>query len=130
MAQDGIPRAEPEGEDTLTIAPGQTYDLLFRELYPGKWVVHCHMFVHSHDTSDTHAHDESGMVGMTAVVHVTGDPVSDSPGLMDALGSLTAPIRSPQFGAVAAFGLGTLGSALVRRRRRPSRAATPLTRNS
>ena len=86
VAQDGIPSEQPEQMDTLTIAPGQTFDLLFSEPYPGKWVLHCHMFVHSHMTDDVHPPGESGMNGITAIVNVTGSPdpddvsdVADSP---------------------------------------------------
>jgi FtsP/CotA-like multicopper oxidase with cupredoxin domain len=80
VAQDGMPRVQPEQMDTLTIAPGQTFDLLFEQVYPGKWLIHCHMFVHSHMNADEHPPGESGMNGMVAVVNVTpasgGDDLS------------------------------------------------------
>jgi heme/copper-type cytochrome/quinol oxidase subunit 2 len=68
MAQDGMPKPQPEQMDTLTISPGQSFDLLFEQRYPGDWVIHCHMFIHSHMNADTHPPGESGMNGMTAIV--------------------------------------------------------------
>lgn len=79
MAQDGIPLADPPGMDTLTISPGQTYDLLFTQKYAGDWVIHCHMFIHSHMTGDTHPPGESGMNGMTAIVRATERGPDDPP---------------------------------------------------
>jgi plastocyanin len=70
VAQDGIPKAQPESMDTLTISPGQTYDLLFSERYPGDWVIHCHMFIHSHESADVHADGSSGMNGITAIFRI------------------------------------------------------------
>ena len=74
MAQDGLAKLQPESMDTLTISPGQTFDLLFTQQYPGDWVIHCHMFIHSHMNADTHPPGESGMNGMTAIVRATGAP--------------------------------------------------------
>ncbi len=79
MAQDGIRKDQPESMDTLTISPGQTFDLLFTEQYPGDWVIHCHMFIHSHMTADTHPPGESGMNGMTAIVRVAERSPDDPP---------------------------------------------------
>jgi plastocyanin len=75
VAQDGMPKPQPESMDTLTISPGQTYDLLFSERYPGDWVIHCHMFIHSHENADVHAEGSSGMNGMTAIFRIAApDP--------------------------------------------------------
>jgi plastocyanin len=90
MAQDGIRKPEPESMDTLTIAPGQTFDLLFSEQYPGDWVVHCHMFVHSHMNMDTHPPGESGMNGMTAIVRVTGKPQPKPPAATESIRASSA----------------------------------------
>ncbi|MDQ2650056.1 MAG: multicopper oxidase domain-containing protein, partial [Actinomycetota bacterium] len=77
MAQDGLPKPRPEQMDTLTISPGQSFDLLFAQRYPGDWVIHCHMFIHSHMSGDTHPPGDSGMNGMTALVRATGEPLTD-----------------------------------------------------
>lgn len=75
MAQDGLPKPRVEQMDTLTISPGQTFDLLFEQRYPGDWMIHCHMFIHSHMNADTHPPGESGMNGMSAIVRAApGDP--------------------------------------------------------
>lgn len=123
VAQDGIPASSPEGMDTLTIAPGQTFDLLFRQVNPGTWLIHCHMFVHSHMTADEHPPGESGMNGMVSLVEVTGDPVD--PDLADVAPARSLVDRIPlslERGA-AAPGAALLGlaalAALRRRRRRP-----------
>jgi plastocyanin len=71
VAQDGIRRVRPERMDTLTIAPGQTFDVVFQQVHSGKWLLHCHMFVHSHVNADTHPPGDSGMAGMAAVIDVT-----------------------------------------------------------
>ena len=75
MAQDGLAKPQVEQMDTLTISPGQTFDLLFEQRYPGDWMIHCHMFIHSHMNGDTHPPGESGMNGMSAIVRAApGDP--------------------------------------------------------
>lgn len=106
MAQDGIPKKDPEGMDTLTISPGQTYDLLFTQKYPGDWVIHCHMFVHSHKSEDTHPPGESGMNGMSAIVRVAerspDDPPITEPAALSA-DSGGADDSSPVVPAVAAL---------------------------
>lgn len=114
VAQDGLSRVQPERMDTLTIAPGQTYDLLFKQVYPGKWLIHCHMFVHSHVNADEHPPGESGMNGMVAVLDVA--PASAS-GALPFLPISTAGRPGLDVIAVAVVG-GSL--AVVRRRRRKS----------
>ena len=80
VAQDGMRRLKAESMDTLTIAPGQTYDLLFEQVHPGKWLLHCHMFGHSHVNEDAHPPGDSGMAGMAAMFDVT--PSAQSPTLL------------------------------------------------
>ncbi len=79
MAQDGIRKDQPESMDTLTISPGQTFDLLFTQKYAGDWMIHCHMFIHSHMSGDTHPPGESGMNGMSAIVRVAERSPDDPP---------------------------------------------------
>lgn len=60
-ARDGIPLDQPYWADTINIAPGERYSVLFQTDKPGAWVWHCHIL--------NHAERESGMFGMvTAVV--------------------------------------------------------------
>jgi len=60
-AKDGIPLDQPYFADTINIAPGERYSVLFQATNPGTWVWHCHIL--------THVESDSGMFGMaTAVV--------------------------------------------------------------
>jgi manganese oxidase len=60
-AKDGIPLDQPYFADTINIAPGERYSVLFHADEAGTWVWHCHIL--------THAESETGMFGMvTAVV--------------------------------------------------------------
>jgi FtsP/CotA-like multicopper oxidase with cupredoxin domain len=61
IAKDGYPLANPELEDTVTVAPGERYTVLVHATEPGTWVWHCHIL--------PHAENENGMFGMvTALV--------------------------------------------------------------
>jgi|GEM_PF-1771088 len=79
VAQDGIPIKAPDRMDTVTISPGQTLDLIATFTNPGKWLLHCHIFGHSHKTDDTHSMngaaaagaDMTGMTGMVTIVNVS-----------------------------------------------------------
>ncbi|MEL7209553.1 MAG: multicopper oxidase domain-containing protein, partial [Actinomycetota bacterium] len=60
-AKDGIPLDQPYWADTINVAPGERYSVLFHAEDPGTWVWHCHIL--------THVEREEGMFGMvTAVV--------------------------------------------------------------
>jgi FtsP/CotA-like multicopper oxidase with cupredoxin domain len=61
LAEDGAARRSPERADTIVVAPGQRFDLLFRADHPGVWAFHCHVL--------SHVEGPNGMFGMaTAVV--------------------------------------------------------------
>jgi FtsP/CotA-like multicopper oxidase with cupredoxin domain len=70
VAQDGNKMAVPVTMDTLTISPGQTFDLLATPPNPGKWLLHCHIFAHSHMSTDEHMSGDSGMTGMVTMLDV------------------------------------------------------------
>jgi FtsP/CotA-like multicopper oxidase with cupredoxin domain len=60
-AKDGVPLPIPYLADTVTIAPGERYDVLVDCQEPGAWAFHCHIL--------THAESSTGMFGMvTALV--------------------------------------------------------------
>ena len=40
-------------KDTLSIAPGERYDVLFNATNPGNWMLHCHVFGHSTNDGET-----------------------------------------------------------------------------
>ena len=63
VGEDGFPLAKANRyqADTLVVAPGSRFDILFKAAYPGAWAFHCHIL--------PHAEGPSGMFGMvTAVV--------------------------------------------------------------
>ena len=61
IAKDGFPLANPQLEDTVTVAPGERYTVLVHATEPGVWVWHCHIL--------PHAENDQGMFGMvTAMV--------------------------------------------------------------
>jgi plastocyanin/uncharacterized cupredoxin-like copper-binding protein len=68
VAQDGNKLTVPMRMDTLTISPGQTFDLLAKQENPGKWLLHCHIFRHSHKTTDEHHAGDTGMTGMVTIL--------------------------------------------------------------
>lgn len=61
IAKDGMPLDQPYWVDTLNIAPGERYTVIFQVDQPGTWVFHCHILTHVERTGE--------MFGMvTAVV--------------------------------------------------------------
>ncbi len=68
-AKDGIPLDDPYWVDTLNIAPGERYTVIFRADDPGTWVWHCHIL--------THVERTTGMFGMVTAIVVTDNPDFD-----------------------------------------------------
>ncbi len=62
-AKDGIPLDHPYWADTINVAPGERYSVIFQGAEPGLWVWHCHIL--------THAESEDGMFGMVTAVVVS-----------------------------------------------------------
>ena len=63
VGEDGFPLAKQNRymADTLVVAPGSRFDILFKADFPGAWAFHCHIL--------PHAEGPDGMFGMvTAVV--------------------------------------------------------------
>lgn len=56
FAKDGIPLDHPYWGDTVNIAPGERYSVLFQLADPGIWVWHCHIL--------NHVESDNGMFGM------------------------------------------------------------------
>ncbi len=59
FAKDGIPLDHPYWADTVAIAPGERYSVLFQLSDPGVWVWHCHIL--------NHVESDAGMFGMVTV---------------------------------------------------------------
>ena len=68
-AKDGVPLDVPYWVDTLNVAPGERYTVLFRADDPGTWVWHCHIL--------THVEREEGMFGMVTAIVVNENPDFD-----------------------------------------------------
>jgi FtsP/CotA-like multicopper oxidase with cupredoxin domain len=56
IAKDGKELLVPIPGDTINIAPGERYTVLYKLTDPGVWAWHCHIL--------THAEGEDGMFGM------------------------------------------------------------------
>ncbi|TIX93132.1 multicopper oxidase domain-containing protein [Rhizobium sp. P44RR-XXIV] len=54
--------------DTVSVAPGQRYDVLWNARRPGKWLIHCHI---SHHTTNNNVETQGGG-GLMVVIDVTG----------------------------------------------------------
>ena len=68
-AKDGVPLDEPYWVDTLNVAPGERYTVLFRADDAGVWVWHCHIL--------THVERSDGMFGMVTAIIVEENPDFD-----------------------------------------------------
>ena len=62
IAKDGYPVANPQLEDTVTVAPGERVSVLVHATEPGVWAWHCHIL--------NHAEREDGMFGMVTALIV------------------------------------------------------------
>jgi hypothetical protein len=69
VARDGVtlaPGARFEA-DTVNVGPGQRYDVVWRALRPGKWLIHCHI---GHHTTNNNA-EAAGGGGLMMIIDVT-----------------------------------------------------------
>jgi len=66
---DGYP--VPQGanliKDTVNVAPGERYDVIWEAREPGKWLLHCHI---SHHTTNNNR-EEQGGGGLMMIINVT-----------------------------------------------------------
>jgi len=62
IAKDGTPLLEPTPSDTIAVAPGERYTVLYKMVDPGVWAWHCHIL--------NHAEGPSGMFGMVTAIIV------------------------------------------------------------
>jgi manganese oxidase len=63
IAKDGVPLTVPMPSDTINVAPGERYTVLYTALDPGVWAWHCHIL--------NHAETPTGMTGMVTALIVT-----------------------------------------------------------
>lgn len=69
VARDGFALPQPYRVDTISVAPGERWDLLVKAGNSGRWVLHCHIF--------PHAEGDMGMYGLATEFWVTDSPTSD-----------------------------------------------------
>ena len=62
IAKDGVPLLEPTPGDTINVAPGERYTVLYKAEAPGVWAWHCHIL--------NHAEGPTGMFGMVTALIV------------------------------------------------------------
>ena len=62
VAKDGYNLPQPHMEDTVTVAPGERWDVIVEITEPGLWAFHCHIL--------SHAEGPNGMFGMVTVMVV------------------------------------------------------------
>ena len=62
IAKDGVPLKDPVAQDTILVAPGERYTVVYHFVDPGVWAWHCHIL--------THAEGPQGMFGMVTAVIV------------------------------------------------------------
>lgn len=69
VAKDGFPVPAPQDMNTISLAPGETYDVILRAEEPGTWLWHCHVL--SHVTGPKGPDGLPTVGGMVGVVQVT-----------------------------------------------------------
>ncbi|MDI3339588.1 MAG: copper oxidase [Sphaerobacter sp.] len=62
VAKDGYPQPQPWRCDTLSVAPGERWDVIVEATEPGVWAFHCHVL--------NHAESPHGMFGMVTALIV------------------------------------------------------------
>ena len=62
-----VPEAAQIEKDTVNVAPGERYDVIWTAREPGKWLIHCHIL---HHTTNNNV-EEQGGGGLTMVINVT-----------------------------------------------------------
>ncbi len=70
VATDGqpVPPGAQLSKDTVNVAPGERYDVVWTAQQPGRWLLHCH--INHHLTNDGEEVDGAG--GLTMVIDVAG----------------------------------------------------------
>ncbi len=63
IAKDGVPLPEPMPADTISVAPGERYTVLYHFVDAGVWAWHCHIL--------NHAEGPNGMFGMVTAIVVS-----------------------------------------------------------
>jgi manganese oxidase len=68
IAKDGFPLATPQKMNTLSLAPGETYDIILAPQFGGTWIWHCHVLSHVTGPRDADGNETAtGMIGVVVV---------------------------------------------------------------
>jgi len=68
VAKDGFPVENPQQMNTISIAPGETWDVILSPQYPGTWIWHCHVLAHATGARDADGNETAaGMIGAVIV---------------------------------------------------------------
>jgi manganese oxidase len=68
IAKDGFPVPAPQQMNTLSLAPGETYDVILAPQFGGTWIWHCHVLAHATGPRDADGNETAaGMIGVVVV---------------------------------------------------------------
>jgi manganese oxidase len=68
IAKDGFPLDTPQKMNTLSLAPGETYDIILAPQFGGTWIWHCHVLSHATGPRDADGNETAaGMIGVVVV---------------------------------------------------------------
>ena len=68
VAKDGFPLPEPQKMNTLSLAPGETWDIILAPQFGGTWIWHCHVLSHATGPRDADGNETAaGMIGVVVV---------------------------------------------------------------
>jgi len=68
IAKDGFPLPAPQQINTISVAPGETYDVILAPQFAGTWLWHCHILAHATGPKDANGNDTAaGMIGAIVV---------------------------------------------------------------
>jgi manganese oxidase len=68
IAKDGFPLEAPQRMNTLSLAPGETYDIVLAPQFGGTWIWHCHVLSHATGPRDADGNETAaGMIGVVVV---------------------------------------------------------------
>jgi manganese oxidase len=68
IAKDGFPVAQPQDMVTISIAPGETWDVILAPQFGGTWIWHCHVLAHATGPKDADGNETAaGMIGVVVV---------------------------------------------------------------
>lgn len=68
VAKDGFSLPAPQKMNTLSLAPGETWDIILAPQFGGTWIWHCHVLSHATGPRDADGNETAaGMIGVVVV---------------------------------------------------------------